>query len=310
MIKVAVLMSTYNGQKYLCEQIDSIVNQTGVCVEIFIRDDGSSDSTRDILADYVEKYSNIHVDFAENVGVGNSFMNVLYSVNGDFDYFAFADQDDIWLKDKLYEAVKMLQKNNKNLYVSNQECVDKDGNSLGLRWMIDDERVFLSPIGIVSQNVLCGCTMVFTDEFYRLLIKDNVRPSSSVLTTKNHDGWIASVAALFDDIIYDNRSFIKYRQHGGNVVGAYQQKAKLSKRIKVKIRKLFNPELRNYRSNTARELRKSFPEKIKEHPMIEMCANSKTLKGKMKIIKNSRLFRVYTNENYITFYTKVIFGLF
>ena len=81
-------MSTYNGKKFLCEQLDSILSQTNVEVEIFIRDDGSTDGTKEILDKYAVK-EGIHVDYAENVGVGNSFMNLLYSVPSDFDYYAF-----------------------------------------------------------------------------------------------------------------------------------------------------------------------------------------------------------------------------
>ena len=137
MISVAVIMSTYNGEKYLGEQIDSILNQKDLEVTLFVRDDGSSDGTKNILEKYARDNGKIHINFGVNAGVGNSFMNALYSVPDTFDYYAFADQDDIWLENKLFQAVKALQESGKMLYASNQENTDKDGNSLGLRYKED-----------------------------------------------------------------------------------------------------------------------------------------------------------------------------
>lgn len=308
MKSVAVVMSTYNGEKYLREQLDSILCQAGVEVSLFVRDDGSSDGTKGILSDYAEKYGNVHVEFAENVGVGESFMNALYSTPDTFDYYAFADQDDIWLKEKLSVATEVLEESGKSLYASNQENVDKDGNSLGLRWKQNDERVFLTPEGIISTNVLCGCTMVFTNEFKRIIADRAVRPSSVVLRLKNHDGWIALIAAMSEAIVYDNNSYIKYRQHGNNVVGAY--KTSFGKKLKAKFKKLFRPELRNYRSHTARELCLRFPQLTRNFPLIEICANSKKYKGKRAILKNQKKLRSFTGESYMVFRLKVMFGLF
>ena len=98
-MQVAVLMSTYNGEKYIRDQIDSILSQIKVNVTLFIRDDGSTDSTVKIITQYTEKYSNIKFWVGENIGVGNSFMQLLYSLTDEFDYYAFSDQDDIWLNE-------------------------------------------------------------------------------------------------------------------------------------------------------------------------------------------------------------------
>lgn len=94
MYKVAVLLSTYNGSKYIKEQIDSILSQEGVNIDIYIRDDESTDETVNIIYEY--KSNNIFLTEGKNIGVGNSFMELLYSVPEIYDYYAFADQDDIW----------------------------------------------------------------------------------------------------------------------------------------------------------------------------------------------------------------------
>lgn len=305
---VAVVMSTYNGEKYLREQLDSIIAQKDVIVSLYVRDDGSCDGTKEILNEYAEKHENIIVDFAQNVGVGNSFMNALYSTPDSYDYYAFADQDDIWCENKLYEAIKFLKESGKFLYASNQENVDKDGNSLGLRWGKDDERVFLTPVGIIGTNVLCGCTMVMTAKFAKLICEANRRPSESVLKVKNHDGWIAVVAATYNGLIYDNRSFIKYRQHGNNVVGSY--KPSLRQKLNQRKKKLFNKELRCIRSCQSREICEKFPEVASKFPLLQICANAKTRKGKKEIIKHNAELRKFTGEGKFSFKLKVWLGLF
>ena len=96
MDKVAVLLSAYNGEKFLCEQIDSIMNQQNVDLDLYIRDDGSSYRTQEYLKQYVEQNDSIHLQNGCNLGVANSFMSLLYNVPNHYDYYAFADQDDIW----------------------------------------------------------------------------------------------------------------------------------------------------------------------------------------------------------------------
>lgn len=97
--KVQVLMSTYNGERFLQEQIESILNQSWKNLDILIRDDGSRDQTREILKDYSEKYSNVYIFLEENCGVARSFFELLKK--SDADYVAFCDQDDIWMEQKI-----------------------------------------------------------------------------------------------------------------------------------------------------------------------------------------------------------------
>ena len=101
--KIAVLMSTYNGEEFLRDQIESILNQEKVNVTLYVRDDGSSDRTVEILSSY-EEQGKLKLICGKNCGVGNSFMHLLYTSDQDFDFYAFSDQDDIWLPDKLYSA--------------------------------------------------------------------------------------------------------------------------------------------------------------------------------------------------------------
>lgn len=102
---VQVVMSTYNGEKYLKEQIDSILSQEGVDVRLYIRDDGSSDRTTDILASYQE-HKNVKIEKGNNLGFAKSFLTALDECD-EADYYAFSDQDDVWEKDKLSTAIEI-----------------------------------------------------------------------------------------------------------------------------------------------------------------------------------------------------------
>lgn len=104
---VQVVMSTYNGEKYLKEQIDSILSQEGVDVRLYIRDDGSSDRTTDILASYQE-HKNVKIEKGNNLGFAKSFLTALDECD-EADYYAFSDQDDVWEKDKLSTAIEILE---------------------------------------------------------------------------------------------------------------------------------------------------------------------------------------------------------
>ena len=104
---VSVAMATYNGEKYLVEQLDSILTQTHPIYEIIIVDDGSSDKTLDILNSYQDKFGNIKVyPNSENLGVVKSFERAIMLTSGD--YIALSDQDDVWSNDKIAKLVDAL----------------------------------------------------------------------------------------------------------------------------------------------------------------------------------------------------------
>ena len=304
MKSVAIMMSTYNGEKYLREQLDSILAQVGVEVTLYIRDDGSNDSTKSILNEYSEKHSNVHLIFGANVGVGNSFMELLYSAPDTFDYYAFSDQDDFWESEKIVEAIKILEEKNALLYVSDLNCVDQDLNPIGMRYKNKSE-INLQPEAIIYSNNLNGCTMVFPNRFYKTLVEEEHRPNPEVLIIKNHDGWIAAVAALFNGIFFDERSFIKYRQHAGNVVGAY---GGFRKKIKGWNKKFSHRKYRALTWRLANEICKKFPNEAVNFPLILLYTRAKTFKGKMKLIKNNKKLRSYTSEGYFHYFIKVMLG--
>ena len=105
MKKIAVLLSTYNGEKFLSVQLESLLAQKDVDLTIFVRDDGSSDTTPNVLVQFAAQHNNIHLRLEKNIGVIASFFDLMTTVDDDFDYYALADQDDYWLPEKLISAV-------------------------------------------------------------------------------------------------------------------------------------------------------------------------------------------------------------
>ena len=308
MYKVAVLMSTYNGEKYLREQIDSILAQEGVNVTLYIRDDGSSDSTIDIIKDYLKHNNKVKLDIGKNMGVGNSFMQLVYDVGDEFDYYAFADQDDVWYSNKLAKAIEIIGNiEEPRLYGSNQELIDKDKGRLGLRYSSDFHMV--TEVESVFQiNHISGCTLVFNRRLRNLLCEVNRRPTGLLLNNRIHDVWVVNVAALYGGLIYDVNAYIGYRQHDNNVIGAYSHGILFN--IKEKIRKIRQPKYRNGRSLISYELSNTFPEKAVEHPIIYCCHDGLTRQAKKYLLRNIKRIKMYTNEGYISLVIKICFGFY
>ena len=215
--KVLVLLATCNGEKYLRQQLDSIYAQEDVEVSIFATDDGSTDSTIAILEEYKKNHSlTIHYHGEPHEFTYNFIDAIFANKNTSFDYYAFSDQDDVWMKEKLSSAIEMLKKNSKNVYSSNLTIVNEnlDGETL----MNDDSIQRCNKYNAVFENVATGCTIVFSKAFLDLLVR--YYPKNIYL----HDYWVYLLAIYTDNYIYDSRSFIKYRQHGCNQIGDSSKK--------------------------------------------------------------------------------------
>ena len=155
MNKVVVLLSAYNGEKDLREQIDSILRQKDVDIKIIIRDDGSTDKTVNIVDSYHDE--RIVLLKGENLGYANSFLTLIKDAP-QADYYAFSDQDDVWEEKKLSIAIERMCDNKCNLYTSALKIVDEN-----LQYQYT--KSFDGYVGTVgstlSRNMLAGCTMVF-----------------------------------------------------------------------------------------------------------------------------------------------------
>ena len=211
-MRVVVLMSTYNGERYLREQIESILNQIGEFdLSLYVRDDGSKDGTIEILREY-QNEKKLKWYTGDNLGPAKSFINLLQNC-GAYDYYAFADQDDVWEKDKIQRGINVLEEQNgPALYCSNAELVDLQLISLGRNVYKTMPRTDFETV--ISAGGLLGCTMVFNDELKRRIKRD--RYPVMIL----HDFYMAALCVSIGGVIlYDQEATMKYRQHEDNVVG-------------------------------------------------------------------------------------------
>ncbi|MBR0249717.1 MAG: glycosyltransferase, partial [Synergistaceae bacterium] len=218
---VAVIMSTYNGEKYLSEQIDSILAQKDVHVELFIRDDGSTDNTRNIISDYAEHHRNIHVSYGTNVGFARSFIQELLVASG-FEYYAFSDQDDFWLEDKLIKAVEAIKREeamniskipviwHSNLYVSDASLNIIRKTKLHTRVRSLESLIF--------RRSIPGCTTVMNSEARNLAGHKYI---SALISSRGHENCIFYILYLMGGkVICSPEAYIYYRQHSHNTIGS------------------------------------------------------------------------------------------
>jgi rhamnosyltransferase len=212
--QVSVLLSTYNGEKYLAEQINSILEQKGARVQLYIRDDGSTDRTRAILESF-EQINQVHLSFQSNVGWKRSFTELLQTTPDEPNtYYAFADQDDIWQPDKLIQAVNQLMPyaSQPTVYHSNVAIVD--GNMHFIQNRFDEAfmpnqqlpQAYFDGLGV-------GATMVFNEKMLRLI--QQYVPQQAT----NHDALVMALGNMLGKVIYDPTAHILYRRHDGTATG-------------------------------------------------------------------------------------------
>lgn len=231
--KVAVLLSTYNGEKYVTELLDSLIKQKGVKVDVFVRDDGSRDNTVKIIKEFKRGRDNIFLFESEkNIGYAKSFLSLLKKC-GRYDYYAFCDQDDVWLENKLECAVEFLKDNENDiplLYTSNVISVDCDLKKINRKSF--NGRV-INKYESFQRSILPGCTFVFNNKLKEYLIQYNGYVES-------HDWITYIVASVFGKVFYDTNSYIYYRIHESNTIGLESNFKKFLRKIKRFFKKSSN----------------------------------------------------------------------
>ncbi len=291
--KVQILLSTYNGEKFLCELMDSLLAQDYPCLEILVRDDGSSDGTRDILLDYSGKHENVQAVFGPNLGVVHSFLKLIEISSLDADYFAFCDQDDVWLPEKVTRAVNVLEAMPPNiplLYCSRVTIVDEQLRYLGMSKLPQRPPSFENAL---VENVATGCTIVINASSKRLLLCGT--PRNALM----HDWWMYLVVAAFGEVIYDSQSLMLYRQHDSNVVG-YEQRAlalwfsRLKRFFDRGRNLLITPQAEEFRELYGSLLRK------RERDILDRFLNERiTLIGRLHYALNGDVYRQSVIDNAI-----------
>ena len=299
MKSVCVLMSTYNGEKYIKEQLESILKQKNVSMKIIVRDDGSKDNTINILKEY-EEQGKINFYKGENLKPAFSFMDLLYNAP-EMDFYAFADQDDVWLEEKLFAAIKKMEKNEhkETVYFSNVELVDENLNII----MVNNNRVRNNLGEAFAHSPAIGCTMVINNKMRKKIIEKNI----DGLQIGLHDSWIYRVAlSIGANIVYDENYYIKYRQHQNNVVGLSKKKS-----FTNKIRDIFRKR-NKFKSYVAKNILELYSNDILEKNIkilkkLSKMTSSNNFIDKLKIILDKRYFSSSIKSN-LEFFYDIIMG--
>ena len=259
--KVDVLLATYNGEKYLKEQIDSILNQTYQNINLIISDDNSNDSTRKIIEEYKKIDNRIKTYLQDkNLGYIKNFEFLLTKVESN--YYMLSDQDDVWLPEKIEKSMKTLKEKNADLVFGDLEVVDEKLNTIYPSFgdfMLLNRKIskYIDSYKVnYLYNCVTGCTILSKKEF----IKD-ILPLPNDSKYVPHDYWMALMIALKGKLAYMPEKYIKYRQHGNNQIGTDKISHKFKKLDQV--RELFiNVKLGvfgTYVANTEK-----FPKKLQE----------------------------------------------
>ena len=211
MEKVLVLLATYNGEKFLRQQLDSIFSQDGVEVTVLARDDGSTDGTCNILDEYQGKHD-LTWYTGEHLNVKKGFFDLMKKgAEREYDFYAFSDQDDVWDADKLKTGIAAIRSfEGPALYYCGQRLVDENLSLIGDH-ELNDKRDLKARF-VLSD--FAGCTGVFN----RALLTEvaGYEPSYMLI----HDTWILKVClGIGGNVVVDPKAHMNYRQHGGNTLG-------------------------------------------------------------------------------------------
>lgn len=271
-------MSTYNGEKYLNKQLESIYNQTVKDnIEVFIRDDGSVDSTFQIIESWKDKLS-IQLFKEKNAGPAKSFWKLMHNKDIQADYYAFCDQDDEWDRDKIESGINFLNSNKEiDLYVSNCRLIDENSNIVKSKMLdyqppITFDRLFVS-------GFCQGCSMLFTDKLRKDVLKFDIK------VLPMHDIVLMLFALAISGVYWDANPRFSYRIHSNNVV------AKENKNIYKKIKTTYwnwKNGSKNSMSDVAKEIMTncSLKEHDKEH-LILVSNYRKSLINKFELINKT-----------------------
>lgn len=293
--QIDVLLATYNGEKYIKEQIESILSQTYKNIKLIISDDCSSDKTVEILKEYEKKDNRIQLYIQkQNLGVVKNIEFLLNKVENEL--YMLSDQDDIWLPEKIEKSVLKLKSEKADLVFGDLEVVDKELKTIypsfgdfmllskKINKYIDSYRMNY------LYNCVTGCTIISKKEFIKKILP---------LPTKSkyllHDHWIALMVSLNGKLAYMKEKYIKYRQHGNNEVGTKKVSHKMDNLLEI--RELFiNVKLGVFGSYV--ENNDKFPNELQQ-------LNKKAL-NYFKMLKNKERFnfrnwsvfhQLYKNEN-------------
>lgn len=287
-------MSTYNGGKYIKDQIESILGQENVEVIIIIRDDGSKDNTVDIIKTYTNKFpNNLILLEGINIGCESSFEQLLHT-DYNADYYAFADQDDYWMPRKLFHCIcKIRSESGPALCATNLQACDENLRPIEI---IHSEKDIEYLYKRKKENFLCnmhGCVLLWNRALQKKI--KEYKPRISIA----HDVWVCAIANSIGVFKISNTLDIYYRLHENNVSGfALGRLQRLKKGITLYIGK-GHPN----RDLIAQELLNAYREDMNEESIgyrnLKLLAKyKKNLGSKIKLIRSNMIQFDRTPDRY------------
>ena len=285
MRSVQVLLSSYNGEKYIQRQIDSILAQEAVDIHLLIRDDGSKDRTRAIIAEYVEKYPDkVEVVTGENLGYKKSFLTLL-QLAGDYDYYAFADQDDYWLPDKEISSIREMEKDGDDipkLVQVNPEATDENLKPL-VPPPAAEKFCITEHDNVYAGEFFRGCLMTWNKKAMELF--QNYMPKGNY----SHDHWIGRVTYLLGRVYFVKEKKMYYTRHEDNVSSTGDLFVNRWSRLQMLLR-----GKESVYDNIGADMLKGYRHILSKHDtcMCEDLSNYKThFSAKWRLLTNSKLRR-------------------
>ncbi len=303
-MKLAVLMATYNGEKYLEEQIESILSQkTEFEFDLIVRDDGSTDGTCEILKKYEQEGKIVLIE-GNNLGAAKGFISMLKQKNG-YDYYAFSDQDDVWNETKLQHGVNAIKGiDGPALYCSNCELVDAELNKIG-------RNTHRARPSYTLESILClascaqGCTSVFNNDLARI-IQENEMPDVFIM----HDSLLTCLCGLIGGtIIYDEKPSMRYRMHGNNVFGMVSARQNVGNVIKDRLLEITQKRkisMYDQADSLLRTYRSYIPEENQRLCNV-VVDSKKSILARLRLVFNRKLKHDTLNKT-ITKKLEILFG--
>ncbi|MBV9774693.1 MAG: glycosyltransferase family 2 protein [Gemmatimonadetes bacterium] len=209
---VQVLLSTYNGAEFLRPLLRSLDEQSHPHLRLLVRDDGSTDGTVELIRKHAGRIP-VELRPGGHMGLPATYFELLRESSPDAELFAFCDQDDVWLRDKVARAVEWLEGTDPSLpamYCGRTQYVDRDLHPLGTSELPSRPLTFQHAL---MQNVATGCTIVM-NRAARDLLAESTSEGAFM-----HDAWAYLVVAAFGTVLYDPVPMILYRQHESNTIG-------------------------------------------------------------------------------------------
>lgn len=297
---ICILLSTYNGAQYLPALLDSVLQQDYTNFSLHIRDDGSCDATTAILQEYAARQPHITVSLGANLGVVQSFITLLQQCAVPDAFYAFCDQDDIWLPDKLSAAMHYLQQSptpSSALYCSRLLYTDAQLQPLGLSQIPH----YFGFANALVENAAIGCTMVFGAAIRAKICRADAQQMMM------HDWWAYLVASAFGQVYYDPTPHIQYRQHAANVVGWDKRFSRLAKKSVGFLANLLWHKQGLQCLQQAAALISTYPELAAEHrqQIEEVLAlrTSANLRQRYRYLQRTTLHRNHHLEDRVLWWT-------